>query len=127
MLDVKNEYLYDLLRRIRQKPGMYLGQCSISRLNMLLVGYSQARMELGLPRTKQEKEFDRFADWIQSKYNTISTQGWDKIILANSADEKEAFYRFFKLFEHFGDGEIVSSYVLDQNINSSKTYGQTIT
>jgi hypothetical protein len=101
MLDVKNEYLSNLLERIKQRPGMYLGQCSITRLNMLLVGYSQARMELGLPRTAQEQEFDQFQEWIQHKYNISDSKGWDSIILLNSTDEKAAFYQFFQLFEEF--------------------------
>ncbi|TAE53279.1 MAG: hypothetical protein EAZ87_23920 [Nostocales cyanobacterium] len=101
MLDVKNEYLYNLLDRIKQRPGMYLGKCSITRLNMLLVGYSQARMELGLPRTAQEQEFDQFQEWIQNKYNISDSQGWDSIILLNSTDEKAAFYQFFQLFDEF--------------------------
>ncbi|ABA20706.1 hypothetical protein Ava_1082 [Trichormus variabilis ATCC 29413] len=104
MLDVKNEYLYHLLERIKQRPGMYIGHCSITRLNMLLVGYSQARMELGLPRTKQEKNFDNFQEWIQIKFNINTSQSWDSIILANSTDEKDAFYKFFQLFEQFLHG-----------------------
>jgi hypothetical protein len=83
---------------------MYIGQCSITRLNMLLVGYSQARMELGLPRTEQEKNFDNFQEWIQSKFNIKSSQSWDSIILSNSTDEKDAFYKFFQLFEQFLHG-----------------------
>lgn len=105
MLDVKNEYFYHLLERIKQRPGMYIGQCSITRLNMLLVGYSQARMELGLPRTEQEKNFDKFQEWIESKYNITASLGWDSIILLNSNDEKDAFYKFFQLFEQFHQGE----------------------
>jgi hypothetical protein len=68
---------------------------------MLLVSYSQARMELGLPRTEQEKEFDQFQEWIQRKYNISDSKGWDSIILLNSIDEKGAFYNFFKLLEEF--------------------------
>lgn len=109
MLDVKHEYLYHLLERIKQRPGMYIGQCSITRLNMLLVGYSQARMELGLPRTEQEKSFDHFQEWIQNKYNVTASQGWDSIILANSTDEKDAFYKFFQLFEQFTKQETTNA------------------
>jgi hypothetical protein len=72
---------------------------------MLLVGYSQARMELGLPRTEQEKNFDQFQEWIESKYNITASLGWDSIILLNSTDEKEAFYKFFQLLEQFNHGE----------------------
>ncbi|MFB2894120.1 hypothetical protein ACE1CI_14515 [Aerosakkonemataceae cyanobacterium BLCC-F50] len=104
-LDVKTEYLYNLLERIKERPGMYLGKRSITRLNMLLIGYSQARMELGLPRTKQECEFDNFQEWIQERYNITSSHGWDSIILFYSADERDALEKFFELFEKFRNGE----------------------
>jgi hypothetical protein len=104
-LDVKSEYLYNLLQRIKQRPGMYLGRCSITRLRSLLDGYGMARMELGLPRTDQESKFDGFQEWIQKKYNITSSHGWDSIILFYSADEKDALNNFFELFEKFLNGQ----------------------
>jgi hypothetical protein len=100
-LDFKSEYLYDMLQNIKQRPGMYLGKCSITRLSMLLTGYSMARTELGLPVTEQEKEFGGFQDWIQKRYKITSTHGWDSIILFYSADERDALNNFFELFEKF--------------------------
>ncbi len=102
---VQSEYLYDLLQRIKQRPGMYLGKSSITRLSMLLMGYSLARREVGLPITKQEKEFGGFQEWIQEKFKITSSHGWDSIILFYSADEREAFENFFQLFEKFLNGE----------------------
>lgn len=57
---VQSEYLYDLLQRIKERPGMYLGKRSITRLRMLLAGYSLARQELKLPLTEQEKKLAAF-------------------------------------------------------------------
>lgn len=107
-LDFKSEYLYDMLQNIKQRPGMYLGKCSITRLNMLLAGYAMARAELGLPVTEQEKEFGGFQDWIQERYKMTSSHGWDSIILFYSADEREALNKFFELFEKFRNGESAS-------------------
>ncbi|MFB2923661.1 hypothetical protein [Aerosakkonema funiforme] len=104
-LDVKTEYLYNLLARIKQRPGMYLGKCSITRMRMLLDGYGMARSELGLPRTKQQCEFDKFQDWIQERFKITSSHGWDSIILFHSADERDALDNFFNLFEKFQNGE----------------------
>lgn len=103
--NVSSEYLYSLLQRIEERPGMYLGRRSIIRLRMLLAGYSLARRELNLPITAQEKEFDRFQAWIEQRFNISSTQGWDSIILFHSTDEREALERFFRLFEQFCSGE----------------------
>jgi hypothetical protein len=95
------EYLYDLLARIKQRPGMYLGKVSITRLKMLLMGYSMSRGELGLQLTQQEKQFAQFQQWIQTKYQINSAQGWETIILSQVEDEKLAFDLFFELFEQF--------------------------
>jgi hypothetical protein len=95
------EYLYDLLSRIKQRPGMYLGKVSLTRLKMLLMGYSMSRGELGLQLTQQEKQFAKFQQWIQTKYQVNSSQGWETIILSQVEDEKLAFDLFFELFEEF--------------------------
>lgn len=95
------EYLYDLLARIKQRPGMYLGKVSLTRLKMLLMGYSMSRGELGLQLTQQEKQFAQFQQWIQKKYQINSAQGWETIILSQVEDEKLAFDLFFELFELF--------------------------
>jgi hypothetical protein len=100
-LDVKSEYLLDLLQRIKQRPGMYLGKCSITRLRAFLDGYGMARAELGLPRSPQEKALNGFQEWIQERYKITSTHGWDSIILFFSADERDALGRFFELLEEF--------------------------
>jgi hypothetical protein len=95
------EYLYDLLDRVKQRPGMYLGKVSLTRLKMLLMGYSMSRGELGLQLTQQEKQFAKFQQWIQTKYQINSSEGWESIILSQAEDEKLAFDLFFELFEEF--------------------------
>jgi hypothetical protein len=100
-LDANSEYLYEMLARIQQRPGMYLGQCSITRLRSFLDGYIGAREDLGIALTEQEKNLGRFQDWIQERFKITSTQGWDSIILFYSADERDALDLFFQLFEQF--------------------------
>ncbi|MCW6038667.1 hypothetical protein K4A83_20665 [Spirulina subsalsa FACHB-351] len=95
------EYLYDLLERIKQRPGMYLGRVSLTRLKMLLLGYGMSRGELGLQLTQQEKQFSQFQKWIQEKYDVKSSEGWENIILSQVDDERLAFELFFELFEQF--------------------------
>ncbi|MBP0015522.1 MAG: hypothetical protein J7525_20745 [Roseofilum sp. SID3] len=95
------KYLYDLLARIKQRPGMYLGKVSLTRLKMLLMGYSMSRGELGLQLTQEEKQFAQFQQWIQRKYQINSSEGWESIILSQVEDEKLAFDLFFQLFEQF--------------------------
>lgn len=101
------EFLDDLLIRIKKRPGMYLGTTSITRLKMLLMGYSMARGELGLTLTEQEKKFSQFQKWVSQKYQITSGQAWDTIILSQVKDETLALDLFFELLQQFND-EILS-------------------
>ena len=62
---VKNEELYDLLERRKQRPGMYLGQPSVTRLNMLLTGYSSSAN-----RTRFSPDKTRRKGWWFSRLDT---------------------------------------------------------
>ncbi|WP_375472964.1 hypothetical protein [uncultured Nostoc sp.] len=95
--DIYNE----IPSNIKKRPGMYLGRSSITRLDMLLRGYSLARREVGVPPTEPEREFDGFQSWIEEKYGINSSQSWAKIILFYSVDEHEALQKFFELFEEY--------------------------
>jgi hypothetical protein len=97
-----------MLQRIKQRPGMFLGNCPITRLRAFLDGYLGARADLGLPLTQQEQEFNQFQDWIQAQFQITSSQGWDRIILFYSADEQDALNHFFELFEKFKNRAIQS-------------------
>lgn len=95
--DIYNE----LLKGIKKRPSMYLGTNSVTRLDMVLRGYSLARREVGVPPTEPEREFSGFQSWIQEKYEIKSNQSWAKIILFFSMDEHEALERFFELYEEY--------------------------
>ncbi len=96
-----NEDLYVFIKRLRQRPAMYLGTSSITRLYMLLKGYDYARREAGVPLTAQEQDFLQFQEWIQTRFDIHSSQAWDKIILFYSIDEEEALNNFFGLLDEF--------------------------
>ncbi|MEH2281949.1 MAG: hypothetical protein V7K90_11580 [Nostoc sp.] len=91
----------EILGAIKKRPGMYLGRSSITRLDMLLRGYSLARREVGVPPTESEREFEGFQSWVEEKYGIHSGQSWSKIILFYSVDEPEALQKFFELFEEY--------------------------
>lgn len=91
----------ELLGSIKKRPGMYLGTSSITKLDMLLRGYSLAQREVGISPTEQERKFEGFQAWIEEKYRIKSGQSWAKIILFYSIDEYEALENFFELFEEY--------------------------
>ena len=100
--------LYDLLRKIKQRPSLYLGKRSLSHLHTFLDGYTFACRQLGIPLTEQEKKIEEFQEWIEIRFNQPSTQSWSRIILFYSEDETDALNRFFNLFEEFLKSEEVS-------------------
>ena len=94
--------LFEILKKIEARPGMYIGCASISNLFMFLAGYKTARRELGIEPNQEEIEFYReFQPWIQKKFNVQTVNSWAKIILLYSVDEKEGFNYFFKLLDEF--------------------------
>ena len=93
--------LYDLLKEIKKRPGMFLGHVSIKNFYMFLQGYYFARRDLQIPNTKQELEFNGFQDWIQEKYDTTTCHSWASIILLNSEDDRTAFWKFFDLLNEY--------------------------
>jgi hypothetical protein len=93
--------LCELLHQIKKRPGMFLDSPSIKSLQMLMMGYNIARRDQNIPLTKQELEFQGFQQWIQDKYNVLSSKSWATIILENSQDERDALNKFFDLFEEF--------------------------
>ena len=93
--------LYDLLNKIHQKPGIYIGAPSLSNLYMFLCGYSFSRQEQGIPLTVEEQEFDRFQGWIQQRFNVSASVSWAKIILLYSVDDRSGFEMFFELWTEF--------------------------
>jgi hypothetical protein len=120
----QSEYLYQILQDIQTRPGMYLGNCSITRLRAFLDGYGSARADLGLPETEQEKAFNGFQAWIQKRFNITAAQGWDRIILAHSTNEQEALTQFFELFQQFQQETLAIAQPSNKPINSSHSNSQ---
>lgn len=93
--------LFELLRQIKNKPGLYIGSPSISNLFMFLNGYRFARRQMNLAVSVQEQEFQEFQPWLQEKLALKSTHAWSQLILLHSIDERDAFDRFFVLLDEF--------------------------
>jgi hypothetical protein len=94
--------LFDLLEKIKTKPGLYLGTASITNLRMFLLGYHFARMEAGIANTESESDFYKnFQPWLQNRLSIHTVNAWDKLILLTCINEKAAFDYFFKLLNEF--------------------------
>lgn len=94
--------LFDLFEKIKAKPGLYLGNTSISKLRMFILGYRFARSELNILSTEAESDFYKnFQPWLQNRLSIRTVNAWDKIILLTCSDEKTAFNYFFELLTEF--------------------------
>ena len=93
--------LYELIRKIQKRPALYLGQKSLSHLQVFLDGYTFARRQSGIPLSDQEKEFEGFQEWMEQRFKQPNNQSWTKIILFYSEDEAQALDLFWELFDQF--------------------------
>jgi len=94
--------LFEVLAKIKTKPGMYIGHSSVSDLFVFLAGYKTARRELGVNPTERELIFyEGFHEFVQSCYQIHTSKSWSKIIMLYCSDERQGFDRFFELLEKF--------------------------
>ena len=96
-----NHSYQELLQQIQKKLGLYIGNASISNLYMFLTGYQFARRQCNIPISTEEREFQHFQPWLQEKFGLKISHSWSQIILFYSADERDAFERFFTLLQEF--------------------------
>lgn len=94
--------LFEILEKIKARPGMYIGRPSVSDLFMFLVGYKTARRELEIELTEEEEDFlGEFQPWLQEKFGISTHSSWAKMIMLYFHDEKQGFDYFFKLVDEF--------------------------
>lgn len=90
---------YKKLLEIKERPGMYLGYPSLTRLSAFMHGFEICFYDL---KKKWIKGWcDGFQEWIQEKYAITSSHHWSEIILFHSSSEEEAFYKFYDLLEEY--------------------------
>jgi hypothetical protein len=120
--------LLDVIRKIGQKPGMFLGDPDSSRysiwhLSSFLCGYGCGSQ----PRAEGDDVLDEFNLWLCTRYRIqLSGAGWPGILIAKSGGREEvAFKTFFVLLEdyvserdRFGKKEIEVRY--EQMVSSLK-------
>lgn len=94
--------LFEILQKIKTKPGMYIGRASVSDLFHFLVGFKTALRELGVKATEEEMNFYReFQPWVQKKYHVSTSNSWAKIIMLHCGSEQEGFNTFYQLLDEF--------------------------
>jgi hypothetical protein len=90
--------ILDLIERIRERPGMFLGRPTVNNLYMFLAGFSYARKD---DDAGDWEVLAGFGDWVQKRYKISTSQGWARIIEFFSANEAEELRLFGKLFDEY--------------------------
>ena len=93
-------HLFLLLDRIRNRPGVYLGEASLTKLFHFICGYSQAALDFDICSSvnlKFDKEFDAYIKSI------IPEKKWSHwhLILCEGRTEEEAFFEFFRYLDSY--------------------------
>ncbi len=94
--------VYDLLDVIRKKPGLFIGEASITALRAYIDGFLAGLRGIGQRLGDEEPQFDGFFDWIAARYGfEESTIGWKAILLQAAGREDAALARFFEELDEF--------------------------
>ena len=88
-----------LLETLRVRTPMYLGSWSITRLRSYLSGYGHALYDMG--RDETDPEWSGFQKWVERRYRSETTHGWDSLILFYNQDERDALEEFWKLLDEY--------------------------
>jgi hypothetical protein len=101
-----DESIYDMIDAIRKRPGLYIGTRSIIRLHAFLGGYAAGMGRVRFT-ARDVEHFQKFHDWVAYRLGVgESTSGWCNMILDKSANDADAFDRFFVLLDEFrNDGK----------------------
>ncbi|HXT12089.1 MAG TPA: hypothetical protein VN873_11045 [Candidatus Angelobacter sp.] len=95
------ESIYDVLVQIGKRPGLYIVERSIYRLESFLIGYAAGLGRVGF-KLRDDTHFYRFHDWIARRLGfSESTSGWANMIRNKSASDEEAFRQFYVLLDEF--------------------------
>lgn len=112
----KPKTLHDILKLIRRRPAMYLGSVSLKALSSFIDGYEAALSVNNLYENKI------FASSIFSHYLVLEHKfdmsciigGWEWYLSKSSADEQEAFDKFYIFYDEFSRLEPISTHSLGE-------------
>lgn len=87
--------LKELINQISMRPGMFLGDPTISRLEAFLLGWTHN------PDNSAGESLSGFQKWIAERYKVRSSQSWASIIRFYACDGPSALKEAFALFNEY--------------------------
>ncbi|WP_343363310.1 hypothetical protein [Listeria seeligeri] len=97
-MNVGIENLYDLLNKMKLRPGMYMGNSKLFRLYHLIKGFEEGMYQC---ENKKNGFNEKFQMWVERKYNVIVGKAWYRIINFYSEIEEDAIKNFYELLNEF--------------------------
>ena len=95
--NLENE-LIGLLRKIRERPAMYIGSPSFDRLDGFISGFLHAMLAPHEPEPSLLKEFSQ---WQRAHTGIDKEASWRQFIRFYATDDRSAFEAFYHDFEVF--------------------------
>jgi DNA gyrase/topoisomerase IV subunit B len=87
---------------VRQRPGMFLGTNTISKLHDHLQGYQMAYWHNNFDNPIDKNFFENFNDFVYSYYGVTTNDNWRGVILEQCFNnEQTALATFFELYDLF--------------------------
>ena len=104
MENLAKKSVIGILKRIRERPGVFLGGASVERLHMFMLGYEICLYEEKYQSDEGFSMMSGFREFMRKKYRVQMSKTWADIISFYSGDDKEAFDLFYKLFDEYLEG-----------------------
>lgn len=114
----KKEYFFSILQRIKKRPEMYIQPVSLQSLNNFLTGFICCNLYDNEEGDYLNK-YPSFYDWIAMKESSAlsPSNSWLSVISENTANDKEAFDRFFEHFDSYlaREPKVIDIFELSEN------------
>lgn len=108
--------IFELIERLKQRYALYIGEKSITRLYVFLIGYATAEHDYGLTENAEpSNSLLPLNWWFMHEFAKIkcgekeSTSGWCEMILCYcNGDESAALDKFFEIFDEFKSLKLIN-------------------
>ncbi len=99
--------VYEIIRLIKLRPGMYSPDRSLQDIELYLHGYDACLKLHMIDEIDEDKIFEphQFTYWLYKTFGWSGSQGFANAIIENTGSSYEAFDRFFELVKQYKKSE----------------------
>ncbi len=89
----------ELLEKILERPPLYIGHASVTRMKLFIDGYGFARSDYG--GEMKDSLYDGFQKWVANRFGFGHSHSWASIISFMGSSEARAFELTKELWEEY--------------------------